>query len=89
MGRVALFEGAAGLAVGVARRPVPLVPAAWARSTLVRGSWWMDIEGMSQQVPTMASGLVGTEAAAMACVGLTKDYGAGQGVLPGLDGAAG
>jgi hypothetical protein len=58
---------------------VPLVPAAWARSTLSPGPGGMDTEGMSQQAPTKASGLVGTEAAAIACVGLTKDYGAGHG----------
>jgi ABC-2 type transport system ATP-binding protein len=41
----------------------------------------MDTEGMSQQVPTMESGRIGSEAAAIACVGLTKDYGAGHGVF--------
>jgi ABC-2 type transport system ATP-binding protein len=36
---------------------------------------------MIQQAPTMGLGLVGTEALAIACVGLTKDYGAGHGVF--------
>jgi ABC-2 type transport system ATP-binding protein len=36
---------------------------------------------MIQQTPTMGSGLIATEAAAIACAGLTKDYGARHGVF--------